>query len=50
MPKDPKEMTISELTAAFYTHANEHDIDCEEGGPKDRCLACLATALHEKVG
>lgn len=37
----------NEMRAALQQIAKfngEHDLDCEEGGPKDRCTPCLATA------
>lgn len=47
--KQPQEMTLRESVEALAKHQTEHDLDCEEGGPSDRCAPCLAAAAVEKV-
>lgn len=46
---EPTDMTLAEVIDQLVKYCDEHDIDCEEGGPKDRCPACLAQAAKEKL-
>jgi hypothetical protein len=36
------DLAIADLQQCMFYHS-EHDIDCEEGGPNDRCPPCLVT-------
>lgn len=39
---EPDKMTLKDLLDALSKYCDEHDLDCEEGGPRDRCTACLS--------
>lgn len=44
---EPKDMTLAEVLEALSKNLTEHDLDCEEGGPKDRCPVCLIDRAQE---
>mgnify|MGYP001791922822 CR=1 FL=1 len=46
---EPKDMTQEEILDQLIKYCTEHDLDCEEGGPKDRCPVCLLQALKKKT-
>lgn len=44
---EPKDMTLADVLEALAKNLTEHDLDCEEGGPKDRCPVCLVDRAQE---